>query len=544
MFIKMFYSPIILFTYNRPEHTQQVLDALALNKEAIESTLYIFCDGEKEKISTIELNKIEAVRKIAQTEFRFKEVIIKIQPNNKGLAQSILDGVTYVINKHGRAIVLEDDIKVEDGFLNYMNTALEFYKTKKEVFHINGFNNESNLQYLLPNYYFLNFMSCWGWATWKDRWDMLIKDHHYFYNKLINNPQLLSKYNYDNTLDFHEQLKANIDGKIKTWAILWFSTVFFNNGLCLTPKYSYVDNIGMDGSGIHCGESNFHKKIYSNKNKPFKSFINKVKLRELPLSRIHLKYFYKYGSNFSYKAKTKEIIKNYYIAFKEKIKKLIGYNQDFLIEQITCKKEWYGNQYGGFYVNPNIINNSSIVYSFGIGEDISFDNTIIEKHNAKVFGFDPTPKSIKWIESQNTSSNFTFFDFGIDIENGIKIFNLPENDEHVSGSIYNPNHVSDLKKVEVKMKTFKSIVESLKHKKIDVIKMDIEGSEYSVLEDILSSNIDIGQVLVEFHDRFFDDGKLKSKRIIKKLKQHNFLIFGISQSKEEISFINKKYLVD
>lgn len=536
------FAPIILFTYNRPFHTQQVLDALALNKEAKNSTLYIFCDGEKTGISETNKKNILKVREIANKENRFEKVIVKIQTTNKGLAESILEGVTNIINQHGKVIVLEDDIKVEEGFLNYMNTALDLFESKKNVFHINAFNNESNIQYLLPDFYFLHFMSCWGWATWKDRWDNIKKDHEYFYNKLINNQELLAKYNYDNTLNFHEQLKANIDGKIKTWAILWFSTVFFNNGLCLTPKYSYVENIGMDGSGVNCDETDFHKKLYSNENSDLSRFFNKIKYKELSIAKLHLKWFYQYGSDFSFSKKLKDVIKRKYIHFKEIIKKIIGYKQEFLIEKIQCDKEWYGNQYGGFYVHPNYINKDSIVYSFGIGEDISFDTNIIEKHNCKVYGFDPTPKSIKWLSEQKTPENFTFHDYGIDTIDGLRTFNLPENDDHVSGSIYEANHVSNTKQVEVKMKTLKTITKELKHQKIDILKMDIEGSEYDVLNDILNSKINIGQILVEFHDRFFEDGKSKSKKIIKKMERHNFFIFGISSSKEEISFINKKYL--
>ena len=268
-------APIILFVYSRPWHTKQTLEALMLNDLANLSTLYIYCEGPKSDASEETIKSIEEVRVVIREKKWCKEVNVVERDLNIGLAANILSGVTEIVNKHGKIIVLEDDIKVAPLFLSYMNEALNFYENNKNVFHINGFNNESNLQFLLKKYYFLHFMSCWGWGTWKDRWNKIILDHEYFYQKLIADSGLLSKFNYDNTLDFHLQLKANIDGNIKTWAILWFSTVFFNKGICLTPKYTLVENIGLDGSGVNCGVSSSYKKIYVNKNQVLtKQFMN------------------------------------------------------------------------------------------------------------------------------------------------------------------------------------------------------------------------------------------------------------------------------
>ena len=96
---------------------------------------------------------------------------------------------------------------------------------------------------------------------------------------------------------------------------------------------------------------------------------------------------------------------------------------------VKCKHIWYGNRYGGFYVCPEFLNENSIIYSFGIGEDISFDRTIIENHNCHVFGFDPTPKAINWVNSQNVPAKFNFFEFGISNKSGFVDFYLPKNPE-------------------------------------------------------------------------------------------------------------------
>ena len=209
---------------------------------------------------------------------------------------------------------------------------------------------------------------------------------------------------------------------------------------------------------------------------------------------------------------------------------------------VKCKHLWYGNEYGGFYVCPDFLNKESIIYSFGIGEDISFDKALIANHNCNVFGFDPTPKSINWVKSQNISKKFSFFEFGVSNKSGSTDFYLPKNPDHVSGSSVSQSNINIKEKVIVKMKTIQDILNELGHKHIDVLKMDIEGGEYDVIENILDSNISVNQILIEFHDRFFEDGRFKSIRAINNLNKRGYEIFGISDSFDEISFINKNIL--
>jgi FkbM family methyltransferase len=209
---------------------------------------------------------------------------------------------------------------------------------------------------------------------------------------------------------------------------------------------------------------------------------------------------------------------------------------------VICKHVWYGNTYGGFYLCPEFLDENSIVYSFGIGEDVSFDNAVIKNHDCHVFGFDPTPKSINWIKRQKLHEKFHFYEFGISNKSGFVDFFLPNNPEHVSGSIITQKNVDIMKKVSVEMKSLNDIMNELGHKHIDILKMDIEGSEYDVIENILNSKISITQILIEFHDRFIENGNLKSKQEIEKLKLNGYEIFAVSDSFEEISFINKNAL--
>lgn len=209
-----------------------------------------------------------------------------------------------------------------------------------------------------------------------------------------------------------------------------------------------------------------------------------------------------------------------------------------------CKSRWYGNAYGGFNVCPEFLTEKSIVYSFGIGEDISFDMAIIAKHNCQVYGFDPTPKTINWINGQHLDSKFTFQAYGISDKSGFVDFFLPVNHEHVSGSLIAQKAVDTTRKVSVEMKSIEDILAELNHTHIDILKMDIEGAEYQVIEHILEAKISITQILIEFHDRLFDDGEMRTKQAIRKLNKHGFEIFAVSDSLEEISFINKKLQSD
>jgi len=206
---------------------------------------------------------------------------------------------------------------------------------------------------------------------------------------------------------------------------------------------------------------------------------------------------------------------------------------------IKCNYHWFGSSYGGFYVCSELIHKDSIVYSFGIGEDISFDLALIKKFKCKVFGFDPTPKSIGWVESQKLPKNFTFNKFGIGSKTETVQFFLPKNIHHVSGSIIPQKNVSNKDYIDVQMKSFSDIISLYNYRKIDVLKMDIEGAEYDVIDSILEAEIEIDQILIEFHDRFFNDGNEKSKSTIEHLKLRGYEIFAISNSFEEISFIKK-----
>jgi len=248
-------APIVLFVYNRPWHTQQTIEALQKNDFANESELFIYSDGPKDEQAIVNVAK---VREYIHTIEGFKNISIIERNKNWGLADSIIEGVTKIVNKYGRVIVLEDDIVTSPYFLRFMNGGLEFYQNDTRIMSISGYTLPPSLMKFPKTFtddVYLNYRnSSWGWATWVDRWNLVdwdIKDYHQF----INNPEQQRLFNRGGD-DLTDMLKSQVEGKINSWAIR-FSYAHFKNGMySVCPRYSYVNNIGHDGSGTHCSKTN------------------------------------------------------------------------------------------------------------------------------------------------------------------------------------------------------------------------------------------------------------------------------------------------
>jgi len=217
------------------------------------------------------------------------------------------------------------------------------------------------------------------------------------------------------------------------------------------------------------------------------------------------------------------------------------------IKQVAGQDVWYSPQikvntirHGDWCFIPDELTSESIIYSLGVGEDIIFDVEIIKEFNLYVEAFDPTPNSIEWLKSTSTPENFRFHPYGISNQDDhLKLYPLVIKGKK-SKSMFTLNNECGSDEgdfVEIPVKKLSTIMKELNHQKIDILKMDIEGAEYDVIEDLLESNLDVKQLLVEFHHRFETIGKKKSEDIIKKLNENGYKIFFISEKGREYSFV-------
>ena len=205
------------------------------------------------------------------------------------------------------------------------------------------------------------------------------------------------------------------------------------------------------------------------------------------------------------------------------------------------QKMWAGSAYGGFYVVPMKSLRNGIVFSFGIGEDISFDEKLINLYkDIKIYGFDPTPKSCKWVaERCKNIENFMFFPYGISIHDGLQNFYLPKNPKDVSGSL--EKNTNTRRKIQVPFKNINTIMNELKIKQVDILKLDIEGTELAVIPDILKSGFKFRQLCIEVHYRFWRKNRYyKLYKLRKILNNYGYYIAALSQSYEEITFVKKE----
>ncbi len=202
--------------------------------------------------------------------------------------------------------------------------------------------------------------------------------------------------------------------------------------------------------------------------------------------------------------------------------------------QIEYEKIWSGNEGASWCVCPQELSASSVVYSVGVGEDISFDLALIERFGMRVHAFDPTPRSIEWLQSQTVPPEFVFHAYGVAGFDGNCAFLPPENPAHVSHTIL--KRESFRPAIDLPVHRLGTIMNMLGHEQIDLLKMDIEGAEYGVLADMLACGVPVKQLLVEFHHRWPQLGIEKTKQAILALNAAGYRIFSVSPSGEEYSF--------
>lgn len=245
-------APIILFTYNRPAHTRRALASLQANALARESELYIYSDAPRDGNDR---GSVDEVRQIIRQMQGFKAVHLVERTENHGLARNIIDGVTRVTARHGRVIVLEDDLVVAPHFLEFMNDALETYKDEPRVGHIQAcdFTGDPTL----PDTFLIKWTGSWGWATWERAWKHFNPDGKALLAELERRG-LTREFDFNATYGYTRMLRRQTEGKNNSWAIRWNASLFLDDILSLNVGRSLVQNTGFDGSGTNCGGGNLY----------------------------------------------------------------------------------------------------------------------------------------------------------------------------------------------------------------------------------------------------------------------------------------------
>lgn len=246
-------APILLFAYNRPRHLQHTVEALAHNPLAQESELFVFSDGAR---TEDDREDVELVRSYIHTIEGFKTVHRIERDRNYGLAANIIDGVTDIVNRYGRVIVLEDDLVTAPGFLQFMNDALDTYADEPRVGHIQAYDFTQNPR--LPETFLIKFTGSWGWATWQRAWQHFNPDGQYLLNEL-HRRHLTRRFDFNGKYSFTRMLRRQVEGKNNSWAIRWNASLFLQDILSLNVGRSLVQNEGFDGSGTHCGADHLYE---------------------------------------------------------------------------------------------------------------------------------------------------------------------------------------------------------------------------------------------------------------------------------------------
>ena len=243
-------APIAVFAYNRPRHVNRLIDSLLSNELFSRSPVFVFCDGPRNQEDQ---DAVAQSRSVVRQRLGSHVQIVE-RERNRGLAQSIIEGVTELCGRHGRVIVLEDDLVLHPRCLDFLNAALRRYADDAAIYHVNAY------RYPLPpasTPSFSRLLSSWGWATWQRAWINFESDATKL-ERRIRDVDLVSALDFGGTFPYFGMLQDQAKGKIDSWAIRWYASSLLHGGLAVCPNVSQVVNYGFDDTGVHCGVSSIY----------------------------------------------------------------------------------------------------------------------------------------------------------------------------------------------------------------------------------------------------------------------------------------------
>ena len=265
-------APLVVFAYNRADVLFDALESLKKNKLAEQTNLFIFLDGPK---SESDVDKVQKVLEVANDCDGFKTIQIIRSEKNKGLAKSVISGVSKIFEKYDSVIVVEDDLYVAPCFLEYMNLMLNTYKKDNRIFQVSGFGTkiDSSINYD-EDIYMNHRAQCWSWGTWKDRWisiDWEVKD----YNNLLKDKKKQRAFNKGGS-DLFGMLKDYMEHRNNSWFIRFAYSMFQQKKFTICPIKSLVRNDGFGNNATHCKNTYNRYNIDFNNNQDYKFRIPKI----------------------------------------------------------------------------------------------------------------------------------------------------------------------------------------------------------------------------------------------------------------------------
>lgn len=244
-------APVVLFAYDRPYHLRRTLEALAANDGACESELIVYSDGPKDADTA---DSVQAVRNRLRAVSGFASVTVVERERNMGLANSVIAGVTEMLERFPSIIVMEDDLLTSKNFLAFVNSALVTYEHRPDVFSVTGYNYPLRIPPAYREDAYLSYRSSsWGWGTWRDRWsrvDWAVSD----YAEFVTDARAQELFCRGGD-DLAPMLQLQMSGELDSWSIRFDYAHYKHDAFCVHPVVSKVQNIGFDGSGVHCGNS-------------------------------------------------------------------------------------------------------------------------------------------------------------------------------------------------------------------------------------------------------------------------------------------------
>ena len=262
-------SPIVIFTYNRLDHLDTLINSLEQNELFKKSKILVFSDGPKKEL---DIEKIEKIRIYLKKKLISNNSEIVERSNNFGLSKNVITGINQTFNDYDQAIILEDDLEVSPFFLNYMNNALNLYASSEDVASISGYMYPINSKNFSNDYFFLKLVESWGWGTWRRAWNNFETDSVKLKNE-IDERKLVDEFNFSSGISYYKMLNDNINGANDSWAIRWYASTFLKNMNTLFPSKSFVKNIGIDNSGENCNYTTVYDSL--------------INLDYIPLKKIH-----------------------------------------------------------------------------------------------------------------------------------------------------------------------------------------------------------------------------------------------------------------